>query len=225
MKITLPGNPIPNQRPRSMLRGKHIVVYDAQADQKQMVKSLLRSVLRAHLDSDDKEMVMEASSLASASAYSVELWFYLPISNSETIAQRNAKLWGLTQAVNKPDYDNLEKFYLDCASGILWDDDRMIVDARAHKRYSTNPRVEMIIMPKKQFKLRSNEEIVLKAFSPGDVREIANDVQKFKEMAEVSEGEDSSNQFRATACILIDFATKWSDKLRKISKPSVLQMG
>lgn len=223
MKITLPGHPIPNKRPRSAMRGRHIVVYDAQADEKQRVRLLLKSALRAHLDSDDKSLVMDASSLALANAYSVDLWFYLPISASDSAAQKNAKLWGLTQSTNKPDYDNLEKFYLDCASGILWSDDRLIVDARAHKRYSNNPRVEMIVMPKNNVKLHQRDEAVLKAFSPDDVRELVHDVQKFKELDVESMEENRETDLRATARVLSEFAAKWSDKLRKVSKTSALQ--
>ena len=45
----------------------------------------------------------------------------------------------------KPDIDNLVKFILDCANGIIFCDDALISCLVAHKRYSEVPRTEFSI--------------------------------------------------------------------------------
>lgn len=45
----------------------------------------------------------------------------------------------------KPDIDNLVKLLGDALNGILWADDKLIVDIRATKRYSLQPRVSFIV--------------------------------------------------------------------------------
>ena len=50
---------------------------------------------------------------------------------------------GKIYPVVKPDIDNYVKSVLDGLNGVLFMDDKQIVDFRAVKRYSDNPRVEV----------------------------------------------------------------------------------
>jgi len=44
-----------------------------------------------------------------------------------------------------PDFDNLEKFIVDCMNKIIFKDDRQIVSCRTDKRYSDRPRTEIMV--------------------------------------------------------------------------------
>lgn len=45
----------------------------------------------------------------------------------------------------RPDLDNLVKFYLDVAIGVLYEDDKQVVKITADKMYSVEPRTEITI--------------------------------------------------------------------------------
>lgn len=47
--------------------------------------------------------------------------------------------------VNRPDIDNLIKFYLDCGNGVLYEDDKQVVKITATKSYVMEPRIELFI--------------------------------------------------------------------------------
>ena len=53
----------------------------------------------------------------------------------------------LIHAITKPDADNLAKLVCDALNGIVWHDDRQIVDLRVTKNYSAEPRTVINIEP------------------------------------------------------------------------------
>src|ERR1044072_1553571 len=162
MKVVLLGKPIAKMRARYAKRGDFVVTYDPQEDAKNSVKMRFQEALRKALDSEIKSESMDASSIVLAKAYEVHFYFYLPINESDSKPVRNGKLWGFELPTGKPDYDNLEKFYLDCANGILWRDDCMIIDGHAHKRYDEVPRMEVTIMAKKELSMPEKAEKIIK---------------------------------------------------------------
>ena len=72
---------------------------------------------------------------------SVVLAFYMPIPKSYTKKKKALMQDETYPHTNKPDIDNMVKFYLDC----LPFDDKVIYKIEAEKIYSTRPRVEMLI--------------------------------------------------------------------------------
>lgn len=73
----------------------------------------------------------------------VELWFYRPVQKSISKKERALRLTGAHRPTVKPDTDNFIKSTLDGLNGLLWEDDRQIVDIIAHKYYSDHPRIEI----------------------------------------------------------------------------------
>ncbi|WP_422447850.1 MULTISPECIES: RusA family crossover junction endodeoxyribonuclease [unclassified Endozoicomonas] len=71
--------------------------------------------------------------------------FPIPSSWSGTKAGQ-AQAGGIRPAV-KPDFDNVAKLYCDALNGILWEDDRQIVDGRCIKVYGQQPGVLVIGWP------------------------------------------------------------------------------
>ncbi len=222
MKIELEGKPIAKMRARHARRGGFVVTYDPQSDDKESVKKRLIAILEDAMNSANKQKALEACGLSRATSFQVDLWFYLPTNASDSERVRNAKLWGFIPATCKPDYDNLEKFYLDCANGILWPDDRMIVDAHAHKRFGEPARVEINVMAIEQFKVNKNAEEIFKIFRPLELDELLEkarmlgsmNIDYFYEL----EGKSREIWIEKTASLLSHFAEKYADKLKKVCK-------
>ncbi len=212
MKLILLGKPVAKARARAVPRGRHVMFYDPQAEQKYEVK---RQFHRFILES------IEASEMSKANAFTVEWYFYLPVADSLPASQRNAKLWGLDLPSHKPDYDNLEKFYLDCANGILWRDDAMVIDAGAHKRYSSQPRIEVTIMEKKPILASANVWKVICSFSPDELKEFLCDLKSMSIYISQPDDVVDDNMSRwmdSTAKCLSKFSMKYANILKKIEK-------
>lgn len=77
-------------------------------------------------------------------ALRVELIIYKSIPKSFSKKKRELANEGKIYPVVKPDIDNYVKAVLDGLNGVLFVDDKQIVDFRAMKRYSDSPRVEVI---------------------------------------------------------------------------------
>lgn len=73
----------------------------------------------------------------------VELWFYRQVQKSISKKERALRLTGAHRPIVKSDVDNYIKSTLDGLNGLLWEDDRQIVDIIAHKYYSDHPRIEI----------------------------------------------------------------------------------
>lgn len=145
MRIILNGPPISKLRPR-FAKGK---VFDIQEREKNFIKLLMKKKLKELYESDEQEDRVDVIGLATANAFDVRFVFSLPIARSSSKRLKNAKLSGLMHCTKKPDLDNLIKFYLDCANGILFEDDRYIVSLSAKKVYGEKAQTEMIILPAK----------------------------------------------------------------------------
>lgn len=147
MRFTISGVPVAKARPRFSTRGGFPRAYDIQTKEKNAVIAEVKDIVRQALDSENKPTAIEASNLASAEFYDVTLVFHQPVPKSCTIAERNAKLWGLEKCTTKPDLDNMQKFYLDCFNEQLYEDDRFVIKMQTAKSYTRNPRIEVNIMP------------------------------------------------------------------------------
>lgn len=202
------------------------MTYDPQHDKKNEVKLRFKLALNKAFNNEDKKTVMEASNLASDEAKEVRVIFYLPIPDSTPKPQKNLNLWGLVNHTKKPDIDNLEKFILDCANDILFPDDSMIVSLKSTKHYSNNPRTEIEVMSLKQKHYGHNVELVLKTFSPDELKEFLDYVQNFTRffpeevdgyLAE-DDGAVKRDWLSSLCATMIIFSCKYSDQLKKIEK-------
>jgi len=182
MKIIISGKPIPKARARYSKRGKHVITYDPQEYDKRHVRSLMSQQIAAYANSEDRLKNLELGKICAGKVFSVDFTFFLPINQSDSVVARNKKLWGITKASTKPDYDNLEKFYLDCANGILWGDDASVIKASAQKLYSNEPRVEIVVDSVEKMKLPENIEKVISCITPKEFLEIKDISQKISDI-------------------------------------------
>ena len=132
ISFTIPGKPVAQGRPRAARRGNRIMMYDPKPskDYKEYVAKIA------------KEYAPEEPTEA---ALGVQMKIYREIPKSTTKKDRRLINEGLKRPVVRPDTDNYTKAILDALNGIIYKDDSQIVDLKASKYYSDNPRVEIKI--------------------------------------------------------------------------------
>lgn len=212
-RLVIPGIPIPWARPAGRIHR-----YDSQKKEKEIVRLQLRYAAR--------ENRYQGHLLDHGEHYAIKLYFYIPVPRSCNTSEKNAKLWGFEVANEKPDVDNLTKFYLDCANGILWSDDKRIIEAHPKKVYSENPRTIIEIMTKQNLSVPSNVEGILRVFGPQQLKEFARNVKQLSYLTEeqinesVAESEKPNKErwLAWTALLLSRFAQAHAEDLKKITK-------
>ena len=138
MKITIPGRPVAQARPRFYKRGNHVGVYSTQTTEAG------RWVVLANSQTQGK--ITEV-------AIHLDMVFVLPRPKGHYGTGRNAgkiKDSAPKYPVGRPDTDNYIKFVMDCITsmGQVWKDDSQVVSMVAEKRYGENPRTEIEITEK-----------------------------------------------------------------------------
>ena len=139
MHIQIAGVPIPKKRPRFYNQGHGIAAYDAQSREKNQTRKQIKT-----------QMAQEGTKFDRGKALSIKMTFGMPIPKSDSQRARNAKLDGSIPHTQKPDIDNLVKFYLDCANEVAWHDDCQVTHLEADKFYSSEPRTEIWIRSRRK---------------------------------------------------------------------------
>ncbi len=226
MKFTLYGDPVAKARPRFSTRGGFARAYDPQNKLKLQVIGKLTNILIQSLNDANKKSNIDASNLASGESFDVSLVFHLPVNDSDSMALRNAKLWGLVECTSKPDVDNMQKFYLDCFNTIFYEDDRFVVKTKTHKKYTLKPRVEVEIVPNKNT-LGDDVNGILSLFGPDHLQDIMTQMWELYDLYgrdeegdwvadAVGEGNVREVRLARTAYVLSAIADAHSKALGKI---------
>ena len=82
-----------------------------------------------------------------AGPLAVEMLAISGVPKSWSGKKQRAALAGELRPDRKPDFDNLAKLYCDALNGILWEDDKQIVDGRCIKVYGELPGVVIWCWP------------------------------------------------------------------------------
>jgi hypothetical protein len=139
-------------------------------------------------------------------------------------------LWGLENDHDvKPDLSNLIKFYEDCANGILFHDDKQIVELKSKKKYSLNPRTVITVMPKKTIDIHETADQILQSLSPCDfvdlmeityaIAKFANAVDKDTDVTMLeSDPKNYRKQLTQAAMLVSELAERYSGYLTMIKK-------
>lgn len=164
IRIIIPGEPIPCARPRLSTAHGFVRVHDKQKRQKSAIKMMCRV-----------EWNRDSGKNAFKGGVAVELMFHLSVPVSLSQKERNARLWGFLDASHdKRDCDNLEKFYLDCLTGIAYDDDHQVIALKSRKVYDLRPRTEITIMEVMPLSIPPKAEEILMLYGPEQFADLAD---------------------------------------------------
>lgn len=118
MIFRLAGIPVAQQRPRALVKNGKIRMYNPQNAIKKETSLRIKSQMR-------REDILQG-------AVVVSFRFLVP-------APKKIKAQGGSPCTGVPDIDNMIKFYLDCMTGIVYEDDRQVTNLDAWKRYCFEP--------------------------------------------------------------------------------------
>ena len=129
IRLTIPGEPVAQGRPRFSRRGKYVSTYDPPKSRgyKEYIKQIARQEL--HIE-------------PLTGSIRINVKVYRGIQKSGSKLTRRKKQDGIIRPTVKPDTDNYYKAVSDALTGILWEDDNQIVEIHVGKWYSDQPRVE-----------------------------------------------------------------------------------
>ena len=143
--FTVPGVPVGKGRPRFAKRGQFVKTYTPEktASYENLVKMAAAEAMH--------------STLPMEGAVSLNLLLYItpPVSWSEKKkkAALSAEIW----PTSKPDIDNVLKGIADACNGIVWLDDKQIVDCQISKKYAERAEAVVIVeLVQAQKTLRNN---------------------------------------------------------------------
>jgi len=216
MKIIITGNPIAKTRPKFARRGSFTHVYDSQEKKKEKIKIQMLSLIK-------KINPVESSIIFCAKYLKIYFDFFLPIPKTDSKKNKMEKLWQIQLPGIKPDIDNLEKFYLDCATGIFCKDDRVVVEVHSKKKYGQRPRVEIHIEEKKGFTMLKRSAEILTFFTPEDLDCFLYDAYNLgifykEDVFYPKDGEMKRELLERISEAISVFILNHGDKIKKISK-------
>src|SRR5690625_167377 len=127
-EFIIPGQAVPQGRPRAGKRRGKIIMYDPQESKD--YKHYVALIARQH-----------APKIPYEGEISMIIKIYRDIPKSTTKRKRELYNAGLLRPVVKPDNTNYAKGIEDALNGIVYKDDSQIVDLTIQKYYSDDPRV------------------------------------------------------------------------------------
>lgn len=224
MRFEILGAPIPKARPRFRRVQKFTMTFDIQQKMKDAVKLDLYHQFQKAKEKDAEALEFDPTAPC---IVQMEFHFESPKSISEQV--RNARLWGLVNHTAKPDLDNLEKFYLDCCNGIIFQDDQQIFLLRSTKKYSNNQKTVIHIMSKKPVHVPLQAQGILEIFGPERLTSFLHDATELFKLHEsytnnddFSDGVDEENvrevRLTRTAQLLSLISSNYAQQLEKIRK-------
>ncbi len=127
-KFTIPGTAVPQGRPIFTARGERRWAVDPPRSREYKAKvraCALRACKPKVITGAVRLLVQE----------------YRPIPRSWSRQKQEAAREGRIYPTTRPDFDNIIKAITDALNGVLWEDDRQVIDGRIQQFYSDEPRV------------------------------------------------------------------------------------
>ena len=123
MRISIPGEPIAQQRPRFARRGRFVHTYNPQETEagrwlltaRQQIKRKMEGALKVEIEA----------------VFSRPKSHYGTGANATVLRSAAAR-----HCTHKKDVDNIAKFALDCLNGEAWADDKQVVSLAVTKRWA-----------------------------------------------------------------------------------------
>lgn len=135
INFSVPGQPVAKGRSRSVRRGNKIGHYTPQATVS--YENLVR--MAAWEKMQGKQIISGPAKV------DISLFFKIPQSWAKN--KRLAALSGEIMPTIKPDCSNVLKAIEDALNGVVWDDDKQVIEVIVRKFYSENPRAVVMVEP------------------------------------------------------------------------------
>lgn len=228
MKITIPGNPLATKRVRCGCIQGHGHAYNDPQQTRDMkdVRQVILEQWNKRFDHPEYNTWVDDVPTNINAPFQVLFRFFMPIAKSEPAKTKALKEWGFVSCIDKPDFDNLAKFYADCATGIVWNDDKQITYAIIDKvKYSVNPRVEMHIEKLPEVEINALDSVIFSNFSKDDLKLLCLHAQKLGTLYETYQmyfredcAIDSQPFVSETSLLIASLASEFASKLTKVGK-------
>ena len=131
VKFSVEGVPVGKGRPKFARRGNFVTAYTPAK-----TKTYEQQVA-------DAARVAMGAKLRTMEPVQVNMDIFVPIPKSWSKIKRARALNGVEYPTTKPDSSNILKSIEDAMNGIVFEDDKQIINHCITKRYSDNPRVEV----------------------------------------------------------------------------------
>lgn len=135
LKLTIPGEPCAQGRPRFSTVGGFVKAYDPAKSRN------YKAFVKYIATHEAQKQGWRYTELP----LSISVTAYLPIAASKSKKFKSAAIEGFELPTKKPDIDNLFKAVTDAMSGLLYKDDKQIVSAEIKKLYGEEPRLEVLL--------------------------------------------------------------------------------
>jgi len=131
--VTIPGAPVGKGRPRFARRGNfvHTFTPEKTANYESLVRLAAQEAMQGRAPMD--------------CALDVALDLIVTPPASWSNKKHMAAIAGQIAPTTKPDLDNTAKGIFDACNGVVWLDDKQIVDARISKRYGMKPMAVLMV--------------------------------------------------------------------------------
>ena len=127
------GEPQGKQRPRFVRRGNHVSAYTP--EKTKTYEDEIRFMARAAM----------GASPPLETPVTVAIYIRMEIPKSFSKQKRKDALAGIIKPMKKPDGDNILKCFLDAMNGIVYVDDKQVVNIHLKKVYSEIGAVEVMV--------------------------------------------------------------------------------
>lgn len=131
IEFTVSGKPQPKQRPRVLRSGITYTPKETLLYEEKVLQAAKESKL---LDQSPTEKPLK-----------IIIWAYMPIPKSWPKGKQEQARRGKVLPTSRPDIDNLAKIIMDALNGEAYKDDSQICELVINKRFSDEPRVEVLI--------------------------------------------------------------------------------
>lgn len=210
---------VPIAKMRAGRNGRHS--FNFQSKECKHIKGEMQDTIDQTLKGNEHDII-ELGTIVKASYLKATFIFELPPPASQSDSNKNLMRWNILEPDKKPDLDNLEKFYLDCANETIFHDDKMVIACTKQKKYAMydKPKVTMTI-EKKGENASLLAKNVLSIFGPGKVRELMKSCYALSKLP-MSELEEHPNDEVKDRCLehisttLLQFADMWASDLNKV---------
>lgn len=133
--VIVPGTPVGKGRPKFARRGAFVQTYTPEktANYEALVRMAAQDAMQGRVPFDGPVTVQLTLTVTPPASWSNK--------------KHMAALAGEVAPVTKPDLDNSAKGVFDACNGIVWHDDKQVVEATLRKRYGMKPQAVMIVEP------------------------------------------------------------------------------